>query len=340
MDEKAIKILEIIVTSGPITGPDISQKLEAMGIHMNIKTVRQVIQDWNYLFSQMGDGTMHISGQRKIGFQLNHSYFNQAQKRFLTDSIQASPLLNQNEKQNLLQLCTFFPLKADLQAGSRPQSFLARLELIQQAIDGAKTIRFSYIDFLLDEGNREFHIKKEYRPHGNDPADPSHETYLVSPYEIVLNKGFYYLLSFCDKHPNNLTIFRVDRMERVRQAKAKFDSAQKETSDYEQKKRQMVNMYVGQQCYAHIRIRFKKTVLKTVLDQFGQDIKLSRDVSGDPILELEDFAISEGLISWIMMMGDQVEVLSPASLIDEIYRRFKQLAERYRSSRNGSDVLQ
>ena len=87
MDEKSIKILEAIIMFGPITGPDILSYLEKSDLFVNIKTVYATIEKWNYLFSNLGDGSLEIIGQKKIGYQLNHGYFSKGQRLFLEDAI-------------------------------------------------------------------------------------------------------------------------------------------------------------------------------------------------------------------------------------------------------------
>lgn len=323
MDEKSVKILEAIIMFGPITGPDILAFLKQSQIDINIKTIYSVIEKWNYFFSKIGDGSMQIVGQKKIGYQLNHPYFSYGQHQFLFDAIQSSSLLNQDEKKHFIQLCNLFP---SCQIKENSDGFLNRLNTIARAIKEKKSIKFSYIDYYVNDTKKTLKIEKRYRQSGNDSID----TYLISPYEIMMNKGQYYVLSYCDKHPDTITIFRLDRMQKVRTVKNTYFDQLKEIVDYDAKKKQMIHMYIGQQEGEHVRIKFNKDVFKTIIDEFGSDLILSKDVDGGYVLELYDFAISEGLIGWIMMMGDNVEVLAPQSLKQDIYRRLESLIKKYR----------
>lgn len=323
MDEKSIKILEAITMFGPITGPDILLYLKKQHIDVNIKTVYSIIEKWNYFFSRIGDGSMQIIGQKKIGYQLNHHYFSSGQQRFIKDAIQSSVLLDEHEKKHACQLIQIFPNEP---CEEKKEGFLHRLSVISKAIDEKKTIKFSYFDYYVKENGDNLSIEKNYRQSGNDTQD----TYLISPYEIMMNRGMYYVLCYCDKYPDNLTIFRLDRMDKVRTVKNKYFDHLKEIIDYEAKKKQMIHMFVGTQNVDVIRIKFKKEIFKTIVDELGTDIKLSKDVDGEYIMELEDFAISEGLISWIMMMGDHLEVIAPQSLKEIIYERLNRLMKKYK----------
>lgn len=323
MDEKSIKILESIIMFGPITGPDILSFLKKNNIDINIKTIYTIVDKWNYLFSHIGDGTMQIVGQKKIGYYLNHPYFSIGQQQFLKDAITSSVLLDSQEKENLSQLISIFPKNIKKHSND---GFLNRLNTIAYAITEKKALKFSYIEYYIKENGKSLSIEKRFRQSGNDNA----ETYLISPYEIVMNRGQYYVLSYCDKHPDTITIFRLDRMEKVRTVKNEYFEHLKEIIDYETTKSQMIHMYVGQETVENIRIKFKKEIFKTIIDEFGKNITLSKDVDGSYILELRDFAISEGLIGWIMMMGDNVEVISPKTLKDNLYQRLKSLLEKYK----------
>ena len=164
MDEKSIKVLEIIMMFGPIVGPDILMSLEKSGIKMNVKTLYSIIDKWNYFFSQIGDGSLQITGQRKIGYQLNHAYFSSGQRRFLEDAITSSVLLDENEKKHTCDLIQMFPK-------SKPplehHGFLHRLSLISKAIEDKKTIKFSYFDYDIIDDGQNLSIEKKYRQSGN-----------------------------------------------------------------------------------------------------------------------------------------------------------------------------
>lgn len=340
MDEKSIKILETILLFGPISGPDILVHLEENGLKMNVKTVHQIILKWNYLFAHIGDGRMKIIFQKKNGYFLNHDYLTSAQQRFFMDAISSSSLLDDQEKEHLALLCRPFGSMGKYDQKEQTYGFLSKMSVVQAAISEKKTLRFSYLDYLVEAKGKDYVISKKYRNHGNDKKDKSNETYLVSPYEIMVDKGMYYLLSYCDKHPENLTIFRIDRMDKIRLARSNYFYHLKDIVDYDKKKEQLVNMFVGQKEYQHIRIKFDQEIFKTIIDQFGINIRLGRDIDGKPILELDNFAVSQGLISWIMMMGDKVEVLSPISLRQEILNRLKQLLRKYQTGRKIESMVE
>lgn len=327
MSERATEILNIIIQSGPISGPEILKQCQ---IPMNIKTLRNEIVHLNHLLAQIGDGTLQIELVRNQGYKLNHHYFSFAEYLFLNDNITHSKLLNDEEKTHLLNLCD--PLHQRSQQHTSKlikDGFLNTLAVCQKAIENEKTLKFSYIQYHLVQNGKHYEIAKRYRKNGNDKSDVTQETYLISPYEIMLHKGQYYLLSYCDKHQDNLTIFRIDRMEKVRLGQNTYFHQLKEIVDYDKKKTQMVNMFVGQTEVEHLVIKFEPIIFQAVLDEFGTDVTLDVDVDGKPLLVLENFAVSEGLMAWILMMGDKVTVLQPLSLQEKIRERLEKIILRY-----------
>lgn len=331
MDERTVEVLNIIIQSGPITGPEI---LKLCRHSMNIKTLRANIERLNLLLAQIGDGTLQIESIRNQGYQFNHSYFSWSEYRFLKDSIEHSKLLNQAEVRHLLGLCDpLHQLSEKAPASSYHDGFLNTLAVCQKAIANERSLKFSYLEYHLMQQNKGYEVMKQYRKKGNDKSDESGETYVISPYEIMMHKGQYYVLSYCDKHPDNLTIFRIDRMAKVRLAMNTYFHQLKEIVDYDKKKAQMVNMFVGQQEIERLVIKFEQAIFPAVLDEFGFEVTLDIDIDGKPLLVLENFAISEGLIGWILMMGEKVEVLEPQSLRHQLHERLKKMILQYRTSR-------
>lgn len=330
MDEKAIEILNVILTDGPLSGPKI---LELMDHTINIKTLRKIIDRWNSFFASIGDGSMQIVLRRNVGYALNHDYFRQAEIRFLEDAIQSSSLLNMQEKNHLKMLChPFFNTDKASAQSVNEDGLLRRLSMIDHAIHEQRCLRFSYIDYELALREQKNRVVKKYRQRGNDKSDPKQETYLISPYEIMMHKGQYYILSYCDKHPSDLTIFRIDRMAHLRLAKSQYYTLLKETVDYDKKKKQMVNMFVGNQEYEEVLIKFDRRIFQSVIDEFGTQVDFSDNYDGSPVLRLKNFAVSEGLIGWLLMMGEKVEVLAPQSLRTELRSRLKQMISLYDTS--------
>ena len=122
-------------------------------------------------------------------------------------------------------------------------------------------------------------------------------------------------------------MYRVDRMEFIRTSQSKFLDM-RDGFDIEAFKKNLVNMYVGT-TEENIKIRFNKDLLKSMLDQFGSNGTYYEDVESKYILVLEAFPISDGLVGWLLMMGDQVEVLEPLSLRENMVSRLKKTLSLY-----------
>ena len=332
MHEKAVKVLNCIYDHQPISAPKIQARLKAEGTKLDVKTIYTYVRQINQFFDWLGCDEPFITSVHKFGYVIAHPLFSEGEQLFLSDHIRFSPLLNQVEK-NVLQAklaklagMPYQPEDQKVEKGPTAELFV-RLTTIAKAIRMQKTLLFEYLDYDLKDDGRGLRLVKRVRNHGNYSRDPRHQTYLVSPYELVMAKGQYYLVGYNEKHPDNLTVYRLDRMDKVRSSQEPFIE-KPENIDIEQLKAQLVNMFIGDR-FADVRLRFHHSIFKAVIDQFGSEHPLSRAENGDPIILLKDFQISEGLISWILMMGSQIEVLSPLSLRQLCIERLQAALNQY-----------
>ena len=70
-------------------------------------------------------------------------------------------------------------------------------------------------------------------------------------------------------------------------------------------------------------------MLEQIIDRFGDDVPLRKSGSEHFVLYADAF-ISEGLISWIMQYGVNIEVLAPRSLRESISDRIMAMTSLYK----------
>ena len=89
-----------------------------------------------------------------------------------------------------------------------------------------------------------------------------------------------------------------------------------------------VNMYVSNE-RIDLKIAFESSVLREVVNQFGQDINVNKCFDGRIEAFIKDVALSDGLIGWIMMLQDKVEVVFPLSLKEIVKTRIRAMLRIY-----------
>lgn len=152
----------------------------------------------------------------------------------------------------------------------------------------------------------------------------------VSPYALVWQDDSYYLVCNNPKY-NNLMNLRLDRMRAVKQLddySRHFSEVSEykdsfNISDYVSKN---FNMFSGEP--TEIKLRCDTSLLEQVIDRFGEDIFYLNVENGHFDFNVKA-NLSEGLVSWILQFGSQLEALAPQSLRDMIKARLEELNNIY-----------
>jgi predicted DNA-binding transcriptional regulator YafY len=146
------------------------------------------------------------------------------------------------------------------------------------------------------------------------------EPYKLSPYKLIMNDGFYYLLAFSDERQRIMT-FRLDRMQDVKKcAEAREGEKQFREIGMSGFTKRVFNMFRGRT--EHVGIRFVMSKLDTVIDRFGT----GSDVMYTPVDEHHfilrtDVEISDAFFSWISGFRGGAVLVEPANVVEE-YKTF------------------
>ena len=79
---------------------------------------------------------------------------------------------------------------------------------------------------------------------------------------------------------------------------------------------------------AKVEFRCNKEKLEQIIDRFSDEIFIFK-VTDSTFNFTTQAMISEGLISWILQFGTDVEVVAPAGLRDEVKNRIRKIGELY-----------
>ena len=78
-----------------------------------------------------------------------------------------------------------------------------------------------------------------------------------------------------------------------------------------------------------LEISFDQSIIKEVVDKFGQDNRVTKDYENRYHLIVKDVLINEGLIGWLMMLQDKITVIKPYSLQEEMKKRIEKTLKQY-----------
>ena len=301
---------------------------EKYQIKVDIKTVYQAIRNINELSHYIYQKDIIKTKHRK-GYAINEEFFNDGQIQYLWDSILYNNDLDQKEVNILLTKLQTLSSNKQLsriqnqtirQNDIRNYDLLLNMTTIIKAINEKKNIYFKYVNYEIKR-NRLVEISNI---HGNHQDNK--EFYIISPYKLIQNNSKYYVIGYFDKRPDSLSLYRLDRMRLVRNHKSKYFEG--EQFDVEQIDNP-INMYISGE-KEDLEISFDQSIIKEVVDKFGQDNRVTKDYENRYHLIVKDVLINEGLIGWLMMLQDKITVIKPYSLQEEMKKRIEKTLKQYR----------
>lgn len=301
---------------------------EKYQIKVDIKTVYQAIRNINELSHYIYQKDIIKTKHRK-GYAINEEFFNDGQIQYLWDSILYNNDLDQKEVNILLTKLQTLSSNKQLsriqnqtirQNDIRNYDLLLNMTTIIKAINEKKNIYFKYVNYEIKRNK----LVEISNTHGNHQDNK--EFYIISPYKLIQNNSKYYVIGYFDKRPDSLSLYRLDRMRLVRNHKSKYFEG--EQFDVEQIDNP-INMYISGE-KEDLEISFDQSIIKEVVDKFGQDNRVTKDYENRYHLIVKDVLINEGLIGWLMMLQDKITVIKPYSLKENMKERIEKTLKQYR----------
>lgn len=327
MGKRMFYVLKIILQTPHkvITALEIQENLMKQDIKIEIKTVYSCIKQINDFFHSWLDRDLIIS-YHKLGYRIDEDIFDDGELQFLLDQIAFHQDLNREDQQHLqnklLMLSSFHQQQrlVNFQPSQRQHSFslFVNLSVIMKAIEHQKAISFQYIDYNIQ--NEQLIEVASQRGNKGDQ-------YIVSPYSLTSQNNHYYMIAYNEKHPQQLTNYRIDRMRQIQTLNKGYIDIQ-EQFDIQNEIEKMMNMFISHHRDTLV-IECDYKQLREMVSRFGQQMKVQRLYQDRLLLTIEDVSISEGLIGWIMMMQTQIKVISPQYLQDEMKARIKAMHNLY-----------
>lgn len=313
-----------------ITQQDILNELRQ---RYNIKIDRRTITNQYSYLRELGYDIFSDTH----GCCLMNPEFRAADLRLMTDLIQASSILTEQEKQKLI--AKFKPLgrkpadkitldPADpVRITPQIQHYESRISKALPEIEAAieKRRMLSFFDNILSFDGR--------------LTRTTLNSYIVSPYLTLVEQNHYYLIAY-DETSKSLRSFRIDRMSDIyllRKPRTELHSL----PDYHEG--QIHACIHGTDPASLVLLRMQAAHRDALIERIGGNFRIesiSKDPQGDGMSELlvRVHAPAADVLTWALCYPDEIEVLEPVSLRQQIYSKAQRTLQLYQHTEDSEDM--
>ena len=182
-----------------------------------------------------------------------------------------------------------------------------------------KKLRFIYLKYTLQNAAP----RLTDRRHGRE--------YIVSPYAMLIDNGYYYLLAIDDKvKTKRLTTYRIDRMRLIEiLPEPRTVTAEAEALDLQDYTRRVFSMIGGNR--QRVTIRFVNSLLDAMVDRFGTQDVIYSQLDETHITITATVEISDQFYGWLCGFRHMVKITSPQSVVDDFAEYVKSISDWYHS---------
>lgn len=300
-----------------LTTKQIMDKMQELHqIHMHRTTVPSDIA----LLQAAG---FDIVGVRKRAWEyhLVDRTFSIPELKILIDAVQSSKFITEKKSKDLIERLISLAsendadkLKRTIHISGRAKSENEKGYYIVDAINEAMNtdVKISFLYFNYD-GRKKQVLKNDGKP------------YTVSPYDLVWDGDFYYLIGYCDDR-EAVRIFRVDRIKQ--QPLLLTDKVQKKPKDYDVSKytQEVFQMFATQDA-TEVTLLCENYVMKSIIDCFGLKVR-TKVVSNHQFRVKVKVCAGPTFYRWVFGFNGAIRIEGPQD-VRQTYREMlkKALAE-------------
>lgn len=325
---------------------DIIAYLEECGIAADRRSIYRDIEEINKAMLVVEDGidiqkaeellaedeaekTICYDSRRK-GFYVQHRHYDFNDIRLLAESVYSAKFLSAGQAERLAGVV------CDLV--SEPQAETIRHDAL--LTDRVKTYNKKTL-YSLNTINRALSREQKHKPEKiqfkyleyhieniDTPRERRSGTwYIVSPYRLLINDGYYYLLGY-DEETQKIMTYRVDRMSDVRlmgePREGKEAAAAIEINKYAQ---QCFSMFGGET--TRVEIRFINHMLDTVIDRFGKTGAQYAKLDEKYFTAMVEVKVSDQFFTWLCSFGRMARIMYPESVQKKFAAYLDKIREMY-----------
>ena len=301
-----------------LTMQEIIRKLAERGINIDRKTL--------YVdFDELRDFGLDIQ-MEKIGrsyyYHLGKRDFELPELKMLVDAVQSAKAITDKKSNELIKKLE--SLVSKYEAGqlnrqviisgrikSMNESIYYNVDSLHEAIGKDRQIRFKYVQWDIKKTMK---LRKEGA------------WYLVSPWGLMWDDENYYLIAY-DSSDQKIKHYRVDKMQRITLTEDKREGKKQfEQFSIPRYAKSIFGMFGGEE--TRVTLEAENSKVGILIDRFGKDI-LIQPVDGEHFRTTVNVVVSNQFLGWIMALGNEVTIISPDEVVEQMKAEIRRLSEQY-----------
>ena len=318
---KLLYLMQILLQRTDENHPmTVAEMISALAAN-DISAERKSIYDDLEALRLFGLDVVQVKGKNTV-YYIGSRDFELPELKLLVDSVQSSKFITEKKTFSLIKKIENLASAYDAQLLQRQvyvrgrvksmnESAYYNVDEISNAINADRVIRFQYFEYTVTKERR-------FRKDG--------ALYEVSPFALMWDDENYYLLAW-DDSAQMLKHYRVDKMTGISMTDSKRKGKDAfEKIDMSSYSGHVFGMFTGTE--QSVKLKFASHLVGAVIDRFGKDVMIFPQ-GNDHFTVSIPVAVSPQFFAWVFGFGDEVEILSPASVREEMKKRLQLVSGRY-----------
>ena len=301
----------------PLTQDKIQHYLsQKFGIELERKAVGRNV-------SYLKEAGVEIESDKR-GSYLAYREFDDSELRLLVDGVLASKYITASHSKMLIdKLCKLSNehfrahvnnvYSVDQWSKSDNCQFFLNISIVDEAIEGAKQITFSYNKFGAD---KKLHVTSSHR---------------VSPYQMILHNQRYYLMAYNEKW-KDVGYYRLDKitdMQITDESVTPLRSVEGYEKGIDYRRLASAFPYMFSDKIERVEFFAEEAVIDQVVDWFGDNAVIKK---ADGRFKVSVNVSPAAMEYWAMQYLNSVEIISPAALRDKIKDNLNKAMAKYNNN--------
>jgi hypothetical protein len=301
-----------------LTMPQILDELKKYEVSAERKSIYEDFKD----MERFGIDVIKEHKGRETFYHIAGREFELAEVKLLIDAVQSAKFITQKKSKLLISKVKKFvsehqakQLQRQIVINDRVktmnESVYYNMDDIHTAINQNRKIKFKYYKWDID--------KKLVERHGGI-------YFVVSPWALLWDDENYYMIAF-DDWDNKIKHYRVDKMMYIEVGKDER-AGKEEFKNFDMAKysKATFGMYHGDK--TKVCIKFTNHMCGVFIDRFGKDTIFRKTDENHSELVV-DINVSPQFFGWIFSLGNDVEIVSPKEVVNELREYTKKFMLKY-----------